>query len=738
MTALQFLQQISQNFLLLYLLFISVNLTAQSWEQLNDPPFYKHHSNGFGFNGKAYVLEGINGTDGPNDVSSEVWEYTAATDSWQQLADFPGPARAIAIGDEWNGKYYYGFGSAGPGGVLNDLWEFDPTTQTFTELPSCPCIGRSHPAFIAHNDKIMMGAGSTFDGDLNDWWEYDMITQVWTQKQDIPGGDRHHPFFFGIDNEVYVGGGHRNNWIRYNLDTEQWTEIDDTPAGRVAGSQIDYKNKGYLIGGDDVNHVHVPDNQTFMSYNADAEEWEFLPPLPNGSRWACSTFIIDDVLYYFGGLSSEIQDDVTMWKFDLTLLDCLPPQNLIENNVTETTADLFWTSNPNTNSDTLKWRQVGTAAWNDIPNPQAVLSLTGLEACQAYEWKLILECDAQSSYSNTKNFITDGCCSNPPIAIDDITGNTSIISWTNITAADTYDVRWKAIDDMTWSTATITINNIELTDLNNCTEYEFQIKSVCTIANIEYSESQYFLTKDCGACIDLDYCDVPDFLEGTSEFINEVKINNYVNTSGDNGGYANFAIPDAESILLGETFELYLEPGFGDSGFSNDFRVWIDFDGNGNFENNEVVLNEEGIDNAITRNISVPMTASPGLTRMRILYAYFESSSPCEQGQVTWGEAEDYCVNIVMPTNISAENEDLNDLTVYPNPFDETIAFVGNLDSSKKYGVELLSVTGKSVHTISDFSLTDQIDLSALPTGIYLLKIGNASGNKTFKIVKRV
>jgi len=137
-------------------------LSAQTWEQLSDTPFHSDHSNGFGINGAAYIIQG--------NSSNELWEYSPGSDGWTYLMDFPGATRSIAIGDDWNGKYYFGFGSDDNGDGLNDLWEFDPVEKSFLQLPSCPCVGRAHPALIAHNNKIMMGSGSTNNGDIDDWW----------------------------------------------------------------------------------------------------------------------------------------------------------------------------------------------------------------------------------------------------------------------------------------------------------------------------------------------------------------------------------------------------------------------------------------------------------------------------------------------------------------------------------------------------------------------------------------
>ena len=172
-----------QKLIFLFVLFLSSSfvVSGQGWEQLNDSPLIDDHTNGFGYEGKAYVFRGIPRNNG-NGLRNELWMYTPEGDSWERIGEFPGDPRRVSIGDDWNDKYYYGFGING-NSFLNDLWEFDPADMSFTQLPSCPCTPRTHPSLIAHNDKIFMGAGSSAQGDLTDWWEYDMNTQVWTQKE---------------------------------------------------------------------------------------------------------------------------------------------------------------------------------------------------------------------------------------------------------------------------------------------------------------------------------------------------------------------------------------------------------------------------------------------------------------------------------------------------------------------------------------------------------------------------
>lgn len=326
-----------KNTLLLILsLFTVCAASAQVWTQLSDTPFERHHSNGFGYEGNAYVFEGVRNTQGPTAFSNAMWMYNPTFDLWTELDDFPGPTRRIAIGDDFNEKYYYGFG-LGTSSYLTDLWEFDPADMSFTQLPSCPCIGRSHPAFVAHNDKVFMGSGTSDNGDLKDWWEYDMQTQVWTQKADIPGDDRHHPFQFAMGDFIYVGGGHALNWSKYDMINETWSPIDDFPDGRVAGSQFSYQGKGYVIGGDDQNHVHVSDATTFLQYDPEEDEWNALPELPLGSRWANSSLIIDSLLYYFGGLSDNFSNDVSMWVFDMSIYNAPADTTSMDTTAMDTT-----------------------------------------------------------------------------------------------------------------------------------------------------------------------------------------------------------------------------------------------------------------------------------------------------------------------------------------------------------------------------------------------------------------
>lgn len=293
--------------LVVFLLLNTVNIQAQEWVPVASPPsdFITDHTYGFALDGKGYL---VTGTDENGNIRDDFYQYDPVTDAFTQLDDFPGGARGFAIGDTWNGKAYFGFGrTSGASAAQDDLWEYDPATETWTELASCPCIARWHPAFVAHNDKIFVGLGSSDFGDRNDWWIYDIPTDTWTQGENFPSTQRHHPYQFGIDDYIYVGAGHGgpniyDEWYRYDPATDEWSQIATLPGeGRVAGQQFAYNGKGYLLSGEGDDHTAMQEGE-FWSYDPTLDSWEELTPHPGTSRWAPASFVLDGEVYLFNGI----------------------------------------------------------------------------------------------------------------------------------------------------------------------------------------------------------------------------------------------------------------------------------------------------------------------------------------------------------------------------------------------------------------------------------------------------
>jgi len=85
--------------------------------------------------------------------------------------------------------------------------------------------------------------------------------------------------------------------------------------------------------------------------------------------------------------------------------------------------------------------------------------------------------------------------------------------------------------------------------------------------------------------------------------------------------------------------------------YSHGFQIYIDYNQNGVFENTERCYSSAASTSGPhteTGNFVVPLTAMTGITRMRVVsqQTTFPSTTNYASTAYTWGETEDYCVNI--------------------------------------------------------------------------------------------
>ena len=286
----------------------------------------RHHPVTWSINGYGYAVTGATATQSG---TKGFFKYDPAADSWEQLPDFPGPARSYSIGGVYNGEGYLAFGASGSA-RYNDLWKYNPTTEEWTQLASCPCVARQHPTFTVNEEfgKIYAGKGNS-SSNLRDWWEYDIATDTWTQMENFPGTARHHPYHFSIGEYSYTGLGHdggstmaREDLYRFDPATGTWEQMADAPGMRIAGTQFAYEGYGFVLSGDGMHHM-PSDPSIFWKYDPSTNTWEVLNPHPGYSLWAPGSFIIDGMLFFVGGVDrSDFTEDFFegMWATDLNLI----------------------------------------------------------------------------------------------------------------------------------------------------------------------------------------------------------------------------------------------------------------------------------------------------------------------------------------------------------------------------------------------------------------------------------
>lgn len=373
---------------------------------------------------------------------------------------------------------------------------------------------------------------------------------------------------------------------------------------------------------------------------------------------------------------------------------CVVPYSLNVTNTTDTSATLNWGAFIDTITDfNVQYRAIGDSVWTTVLVSDTILNLNinALLPCTSYEFQVEMDCDtSMSGYSQPFIFTTDGCCTAPDgITLTAVTDSTADLSWNSVLAAQSYDIRYRAVGATVWDTIS-GINSItyQLTNLTACTAYEVEMQTNCLNSTTGFGTTFNF-SSGCGSCSSLPYCaslgnSVSD------EWIEEVVFNTINNNSGvATSGYTDFT-NISTTVETYQTYPISLSQGYSGIAYTEHFTVWIDFDQSGTFDATEQVY-YSGATSSFpnTGNITIPGTALLGPTRMRVSMKYNSASTACET--FTYGEVEDYCINIIsgtlpqcdVPTNINTTNTSTATATLnwdampFANTYDVQYRIVG-------------------------------------------------------------
>ncbi len=169
------------------------------------------------------------------------------------------------------------------------------------------------------------------------------------------------------------------------------------------------------------------------------------------------------------------------------------------------------------------------------------------------------------------------------------------------------------------------------------------------------------------------------------DWITHVKLNTIDKTS-EKSQYSNFTSTSTE-LNTGTSYTITLENGFSWQTYDEYWRVWIDYNRNGIFEEpGEIAYSgiltapPLGAPGGIkTGTIIVPATADEGTTRMRVALKRGAFATPCET--IPFGEVEDYTINLVnggpVTCSITATVSSIqcSDNGTATNPNDDTFTF---------------------------------------------------------------
>jgi len=315
------------------------------------------------------------------------------------------------------------------------------------------------------------------------------------------------------------------------------------------------------------------------------------------------------------------------------------------------------------------------------------------------------------------------------------TAPTSLAS-SNITSSSV-DLNWSASSDNVGvdhytifqdgsSIGTTSNTSTTVSGLAEATTYSFYVKAEDAAGNVSTASNSIDVTTESGS---VSYCE--SYGNNTNyEWIDLVELGSINNTTSADGGYGDYTNLSTD-LTKGSNVTIYVSAGFGSSSYTEYWHVWIDFDHNGTFDSDEeMVSGSSSSADKLSASFDVPTDAVLGQTRMRVTMKYNSAASPCET--FTYGEVEDYTVNITdNTTNYMLSDNDAIELgnapaglEIYPNPASSYLNVQIN-EGERNSTVSIYNTQGSLVKVVPVNSDSEEIDVSELPGGVYILKIAD-------------
>jgi PKD repeat protein len=227
------------------------------------------------------------------------------------------------------------------------------------------------------------------------------------------------------------------------------------------------------------------------------------------------------------------------------------------------------------------------------------------------------------------------------------------------------------------------------------------------------------------------------------EYIQNVSLNTINNTTACTaGGYISYA-STSTSLAKGSQYTATITPAVGATigqAYTNDeIAVWIDYNNDFTFSATErvgYVIVAAGWSNQFT--FTVPASAITGAVKMRVRISYSVDGAidPCAVS--TYGEVEDYTINITAGGGVGLEESTLNNLLVYPNPANEMVMVDLTNIQEKVTEIQLVDLTGRVIQTekVQENIKVYSMNISGLAKGTYTVVCKGINLSSTTRLIK--
>ncbi len=316
----------------------------------------------------------------------------------------------------------------------------------------------------------------------------------------------------------------------------------------------------------------------------------------------------------------------------------------------------------------------------------------------------------------------------PTLSASGTTATTTNLSWTGASdnvAVTGYDV----YKGTTLLGSTTTATTYAVSGLTASTAYTFTVKAKDAAANISVASNTVSVTTLTNT---ITYCTSTSSIT-TDEKIGKVVFGTISNTSTGTAGYENFTALSTNAVR-GTAYTITITPSWTSTVYKEGYAVWIDYNGNGVFTDagEKVWTKAASTTTPVTGTFTIPATATLGATRMRVQMDY--NATPTSSCQAfTYGQVEDYTVNISLTAKMEQASNNEIAFTLYPNPVNGDILNISNLDKASEYTIFNMMGQELGKGKIEN----ESVNVSTLSPGTYLIEVSNENGATSKRFIKQ-
>ncbi len=417
--------------------------------------------------------------------------------------------------------------------------------------------------------------------------------------------------------------------------------------------------------------------------------------------------------------------------------DCGVPGGLNISNITNTTANAAWNAVSGATSYKFEYKKASDQTWTQVTTSNTNYAMTGLTAGTQYNTRVKAVCaNGESTYSAQVNFTTTGggggCGTPTNLAVSNITTTTATVTWGAVSGATSYHFQYKLASSSTWQQATVSTTTVNMTNMTPNTTYNVRVRAVCGSTNGAFTATVSFTTLSAG------YCNSKGN-NANYEWVARVKLGTIDRISGKDGGYFN-GTGLVTDLNKGTSYTINYQAGTSGSSGTLYWRVWIDYNRDNDFldAGEQVVSVATASTSLLATTFTVPTGAATGTARMRVSVKYGGYATPCET--FSYGEVEDYTVNLKVAGTLISGESTVPSLDVYPNPFTGYLFMDYESNSDKEITVSVTDLMGRTQHTAIHRVIkgmnTLEISPEHLAPATYLVKVEDGDEVRMHKVIK--